>query len=205
MIRQAFIVLTAILVFGIAVPLVKGFAFLDPLNILAYACIGVLFIVPAAAEVFAKPSPGPAVLARIAGLMAYGWGISALMLLLGILTVNFQSWQNQILTPDPQLLLAALFLGGSACLALIGVTGLLGERYGPRTAKLTVRIGFLVLLLFLTIGYRHSPDAWRFMIYDFLTTASLTRFSFGLAAVLTVLGVSLTVWRLMTLPRLGIQ
>ncbi len=205
MIRQALVVLVAVAVFGIAVPWVKGFAFLDPLIIVCYACIGILFIVPAASEVFSEPAPASAVLTKVASLFAYGWGISALMLLSGILAVNLRSWHQQLITPAPRLLLAGLFLGGSACLAIIGVTGALGERYGPKVAKSIVRTAFLVLLLLTAGGYRYLPDAWRSMIDDGLTTAALTRFSLVMAAVLTVLGVSLTAWRLKSPTRLGIQ
>ncbi len=205
MIRQAFIILSAIVLFGFAVPWMKGFAFLDPLIIVSYACIGVLFIVPAAAEAASEPSPRSTVLSKTASLVAYGWSISVLMLISGILAVNFRSWHNQLITPAPRLLLAGLFLGASACLALIGATGLLSEKYGPKVAKSVVRTCFLAFLLLTGGAYRYLPDAWRSAIDESLTTAALTRFSFSLAMILTVVGVSLTAWRMKTPQRLGIQ
>ena len=50
MARQALIILVVVVTFGILVPWYKGFAFLDPRIISAYACLALLFVAPASAD-----------------------------------------------------------------------------------------------------------------------------------------------------------
>src|SRR5579872_5673821 len=84
MARQALVLLAVVIAFGILVPVYKGVGFLDPRIIAAYGCLALLFVAPASAELGAAP----AILTRIAIIVAWGWGITVLILVTGIVTVN---------------------------------------------------------------------------------------------------------------------
>ena len=75
MARQALVILLVVIAFGILVPIYKGFAFLDARIILAYACLSLLFVAPASAELAAthgKDASPSQLLTRIAVIVAWG-------------------------------------------------------------------------------------------------------------------------------------
>jgi hypothetical protein len=192
MVRQAAFLIAAVLVFGIAVPYSKGFDFLDPIFILGYACLGVLFVTPAAAEVFSDTLPPAGLLLKMLAIWGYGWGISVILTSTGILTVNFRQRHAGMVMPSVRLLLAALFLGATASLATIAGAALLAKRWNPKIAKTILRLGFLMLLLLLAVAFRFLPEQWRSTIEDNLTTAGLTSFAFRLGALLALGGAAMT-------------
>ena len=120
MVRQALLLIVTVALFGVLVPWLKGFAFLDPLIILAYACLGVLYVAPAAAEAFGTQAPvlvmdsRAAVARKMLVLVAYGVGVSLLMLASGVVTVNLLEWHGSFISPRPALLLAAVLLSLTA-------------------------------------------------------------------------------------------
>jgi hypothetical protein len=152
MVRQALLLIVTVALFGVLVPWLKGFAFLDPLIILAYACLGVLYVAPAAAEAFGTQAPvlvmdsRAAVARKMLVLVAYGVGVSLLMLASGVVTVNLLEWHGSFISPRPALLLAAVLLSLTACAAVVAVTTVIASSYGPKAAKSMVRIALLVFL-----------------------------------------------------------
>src|SRR5579863_8662049 len=119
MVRQAILLFVTVILFGVLVPLLKGFAFLDPLMILCYACLGVLYVAPASAEAFGTPDDrlkGP-VFRKMLSLLVYGWGLSFLLLAAGIVTVNVTNWHGKFIGPRSSLIVAALLLSASASAA----------------------------------------------------------------------------------------
>ena len=77
MARQALVVLMVVIVFGTLVPIYKGIGFLDPRIIAAYACLALLFVAPASAELAAtrgKGAPASGILGRIAIIGVSGRG-----------------------------------------------------------------------------------------------------------------------------------
>ena len=97
MAKQALIILFTVLAFGILVPWYKGFTFLDPRMLAAYGCLAVLFVAPASAEAFAGDrkmvSPG-AILGRLMVLVGFGWGITVLVMLTALATLNLSYWHG---------------------------------------------------------------------------------------------------------------
>src|SRR5580704_17294208 len=85
MARQALVVLMVVIVFGILVPIYKGFAFLDPRIIASSACLALLFVAPARAELCMAPR-NP--LGSISIIVAWGWRISLLFLGTALLRLN---------------------------------------------------------------------------------------------------------------------
>ena len=85
--RQALVILMVVIAFGILVPIYKGFGFLDARIIAAYACLALLFVAPASAE-WRRSRKNRAVLARIAIIVAWGWGMTVLILGTALVTLN---------------------------------------------------------------------------------------------------------------------
>src|SRR5258708_30916792 len=109
--RQAVVLLLIVWAFGILVHSSKGFAFLDPRMIVAYACLALLFVAPASAEAFAtrdKTASDAPPLNKIFRVVAYGWGITVLILVSAFVTINLTKWQGAILTPPLEVGAAAL-------------------------------------------------------------------------------------------------
>ncbi len=194
MAKQALVILAVVLVFGVVVPYYKGLEFLDPVVILVYSCMLLLFVVPASAEIFApgEPAERAEIVSRMGMILAYGWGSTVLMLLSGIVTVNLTHWYGRTLLPSPALLGSALLLSLMATLAVISGTALLARRFGAHAAKSLLRFSFLALLLAGGLGFRYLPPEWRMTIDRQMTTAGLIHFSlwacaaFSLAALVLV-------------------
>jgi len=85
MARQALVILIVVIAFGILVPIYKGYGFLDARILAAYACLALLFVAPASAELAADSSR--ALLGRIAIIVAWGWGMTVLILGTAIVTL----------------------------------------------------------------------------------------------------------------------
>lgn len=154
MAKQAVIILTVVLVFGVLVPWFRGWMFLDSATVVVYACLSLLFVAPTAAEVFGTPEtmPAPAeILPKAGAILAYGWGVSLLILASGLITVNLAHWEGRIITPPLAMLGSALLLGLTASTATIAASALLAFYLGRSQTKTLLRIVFLLLLL-----------AWRF-------------------------------------------
>ena len=102
MARQGLVVLFTVVAFGILVPWYRGFTFLDPKMIVAYACLALLFVAPASAEAFgsnlAHLAPSER-LGKMALVIAYGWGIAAVTLATALATVNLTNWHGAIIAP----------------------------------------------------------------------------------------------------------
>src|SRR5947209_7396547 len=112
MAKQALIILVVVIVFGVLVPWYRGLSFLNSITIVVYACISLLFVAPAAAEMFGTSTGFSTadILSRTGVILAYGFGSSVVMLASAILTVNFSNWQGRMLVPPGMLLLSALLL-----------------------------------------------------------------------------------------------
>lgn len=194
MASQALIVLLTVLLFGVWVPWMKGFDFLDPVLLLCYFCLGVLFVAPLAGGALSADSSQRAPragLLKIAAIAGYGSGVSMLLLASGILTVNLTNWHGRLLLPSPRLLGSGLVLSLAACLAMAALSAVLGATWGPKAAKTILRIGFLIVLAGLAFGYRELPEDWRFDVEMHLTTAGLIRLSLQLAGACALGGASL--------------
>ena len=189
MAKQAVIILAVVLVFGVLVPYYKGLEFLDPVVILVYACMSLLFVVPASAEIFAanESMANAEITSRLGMILAYGWGTTLLMLISGIVTVNVTNWHGRMLLPSPALLASAVSLSLIATIAVISGTALLARRLGAGSAKSLLRISFLILLLIGAFGFRYLPPEWRGMIDRHLTTAGLIHFSLWACGVFAIM------------------
>ena len=164
MARQALVVLAVVVAFGVLVPWYKGFGFLDPRIIAAYACLALLFVAPASADLAAlyaeKASPA-AVLARMAVIVAYGWGITVLILVTGLVTMNLGNHRGGFAAPPWRFLTALLVFSLMASFSIAALCAVLARRFSASGIKAILRTGFLVLLLLFVFGARFLPESWQ--------------------------------------------
>ena len=146
-------------VFGVLLPWTRGLDFLDPAMTAAYACLGVIFAGPAAAEAFSgtRPDSMKAALGRIAKAVIYSEGLALAMLAAGVATVSV-SRGMRLRLPELDVLAEAGLLGlaGSAALALMAAW--LTLRYSRGVARRALRFVFLALLFAFFYWSRWLPD-----------------------------------------------
>src|SRR5215469_5265878 len=102
--RTVFIYGLLLIAFGIFLPWRKGLDFFDPALLSAYACLGIVFAGPAAAQAFEnKPESMAQALAWIGVATGFGEALAIAMLGCGLLTVRF-TMPYLLFGPDVELL-----------------------------------------------------------------------------------------------------
>jgi len=191
MARQALVILMVVIAFGILVPIYKGYGFLDSRILAAYACLSLLFVAPASAELAADSSR--ALLGRIAIVVAWGWGMTVLILGTAIVTLNIvipsgENLRGGFVTPPAQFLLAILIFSLSASIAIALLGAILARRFSAAAVKNILRTGFLAILLALAFGSRVLPESVTLTIFDQLSSRrALTRLAWEWSAFFAVL------------------
>ena len=196
MAKQAILVLGFAILFGIFLPWYRGLDFLDPVMIIAYACLALLFVAPASAEAFASEREGPSTRGAIRTsvlVLAFGWGLAVLVLIAAIVTVNLTHWHGYLLAPSAKLLIAALLLSLTASVVVIGGCALLSRKFSASSVKGFVRLGYLIVLGLLAFSSRFLPEHTRTIVAENMTSAGLTHLAFTASAVLACIGVMLMV------------
>lgn len=177
--------LAVLLAFGVWVPWRRGFDFLDPVMILAYAMLALLFVAPAAAVACAPDSARgltrTAMLGRIVAAVAYGWGTAMIILVIALITINATAWHGRAVLPPLKILSSAVLmsLAGSLFVAILGA--LVTLSFSAGAARNFFRFAFLFLLLALTFSSRFLPAEWKVWLSAQMTTDGLSR----LALILT--------------------
>jgi len=195
MARQAIVVLIVVIAFGILVPIYKGFGILDPRIIAAYACLALLFVAPASAELAATHGKGATafgILARIAIIVAWGWGITVLILGTAIVTLNIMSRRGGLIAPPLGFIVAVLVFSLSASVAIAMLGAVLTRRFSAAAVKNIMRTAFLVILVALSFGSRVLPQSVTIAIFDrFNTRRALTHLAWEASSVFAVIAVLL--------------
>jgi hypothetical protein len=149
--------LAIIAVFGIWWPHIRGTEFFDPVFLAAYACLGVLFAGPAAAQAFAnRPQSVADAFARIALAAVYGEAIALIILIAGIATVLIA--RTSPIGPDWIGLAFAAVLGFTGAVAMASVAAWFALRFSPGVARQALRVLFLGLLVLFFFESRWLPD-----------------------------------------------
>lgn len=179
--------LAVILAFGILIPWRKGYDFLDAFMILCYALLSLVFVAPAMADFMtARPDSAKHLFSAIARAVIYSWGISVVILGLGIATVNLTRRHFVILYPPPKLLFAALLLGLVACVFVAAASAFITLLFSANAAKVVMRFGFLALLALLLFGPRFLPAQWQYWLAQQMTTRGIVRMSFLMSAIVAL-------------------
>jgi hypothetical protein len=157
--RTALLHLALIVIFGVVLPERKGIGFLDPVMISAYACMGVIFAAPAAAERFSKSRPQSLneAFGRAGQAAGYGEGMALLLLAAGVVTVNLNK-SGQVWLPELDTLGSSAALGLTATITMALFTGWLTLRFSPVAAQYGTRVLFVVLLLAFFYRSQRLPE-----------------------------------------------
>jgi hypothetical protein len=157
--RVVLIHVAIVAVFGVALPWMRGIEFLDSVMLAAYACLGVLFAAPAAAQACAAEPPASigAAVGRIALAVAYGEGMAVTILLAGFLTVYLTS-PHVLFAPDLETVGKATALGIAASAALGAIAAWITLQFSAGTARIALRVIFLGLLWLFFSYSRWLPD-----------------------------------------------
>jgi hypothetical protein len=193
--RQAVVHILIVVAFGILVPWYKGFAILDPRMILAYACLAVLFVAPASAESAAarRQDDARAALGRIAVVVAYGWGMTLLILLTAFVTLNLTNWRGAVITPPVMLCSAAFLFSLTASILVAALSAVLARRFTAASVKTILRLGFLLVLLAFAFSSRFLPEQWQIVMSEHTTRRAITRLAWEGSAVCAIVAVLLLI------------
>jgi hypothetical protein len=156
--RSIFIYGVLLIAFGVFLPWRKGLDFFDPSLLSAYACLGIVFAGPAAAQAFEnKPDSFGQALAWIAVATGFGEGIAIAMLACGLLTVRL-TLPFLAFGPDVFLLADSLLLGLAASFALASLAAWIALRFSSGTARTLLRIVLLLLVVAFFLESRSLPQ-----------------------------------------------
>ncbi len=156
--RNKLTYVAVILVFGVAVPASKGLGFFDPVLLAAYACLGIVFAGPAAAQAFERrPASLLQALQWIVKAALFGELLAVAMLACGVGTVYARS-RGVFFPPDLESLAYAVSLGMAASLALGALAAWVTMQVSARAARLVLRGIFLVLVVLFYLKGRWLPD-----------------------------------------------
>ena len=136
-------------VFGVYVPWMKGISFLDPVILAPYACLGIFFAAPAAAQAFdeGRPTSMKEVMARILVAVLYGEAMAAVILVAGFATVYMRHARMGAFSPELVSFAAAGLLGVTASFALAAAAVWITLRLSANSARGALRVIFLLLLV----------------------------------------------------------
>jgi hypothetical protein len=203
MARQALIILAVVLAFGVLVPIYKGFGFLDARILAAYALLALLFVAPASAELgtAAGQAPVSSLLGKMAIIIAWGWGITVLILGTAIVTLNVLARRGGFLLPPLSFLAAILIFGLTASTAVAMLGAALARRFSTVQVKNLLRAAFLFVLLAALFAPRVLPESVSLAIFDRMSSrSSLTHLAWEASCVSVVIAALMLLTILKTRP-----
>lgn len=145
-------------VFGVLFPWMRPTVFLNPTVLSAYACLGLLFAGPAAAQAFGMERPQSLTEAVARVLLATGYGEVIAVLLLFAAFATVYATNRYAFAPDLGTLLAAGFLGLTASFAIAALAGWITLFVSAAAARRALRIVFLLLLVLFFFRSESLPD-----------------------------------------------
>jgi hypothetical protein len=147
--RSVLLHLALLAAFGVWIPQVKGFDFLDSQILGAYVCLGLLFAGPATAQTFEQgiTSSFPQARARIFAGVLYGEVVSLTVTATGIATVYLTHRGGFVPQPDWATLARCATFGLGASAMLASLAALAAARFSRGMAMITLRFAFFALLI----------------------------------------------------------
>jgi hypothetical protein len=143
--------------FGVLVPWQKGLEFLDPVILIAYACLGGVFAGPAAVQMFADvPRSAGTAVERV--VVATAWGEVIVLILVGTGLATVRLTHPGIFPLDVQTLFGGVALGAALSLALSAMAAWLRLAQSPGIARSALRGVYLALLIAFLLRSRWLPD-----------------------------------------------
>jgi ABC-2 type transport system permease protein len=165
-----------VIVMGVVLPLQAGRAWLEsPITLLAWAWLPLFLVINVIADSFAGERerrtletllatrlPDRAILfGKMGAAIVYAWGLTLVMLLVGLVTVNVRYGSGQFLTYAPTTLVAAVGLSLLAT-TLISAAGVFVSLRAPTTKQAQQRLSMAVMALFFVpfFGVQALPASW---------------------------------------------
>jgi hypothetical protein len=181
--------------FGVFYPWRRGFDFLDAFIILAYAGLSMLFAAPAMVAAMAVEAPGSMrdLLARIVTSVAYGWGMSVILIATGLITLNAAVRPDEFLHPRWSFLAAALSFGLGTSLFLSASAALVTMLFSSTAATMFVRVVFLAVLCLVVFRDVMLPEFVNNWFARQMTTEGLTRLAWLGGGGFGALGIGLVI------------
>jgi ABC-2 type transport system permease protein len=194
-------------VFGIFMPLQLGRDMIEsPVVLLMFSWVPLFLVTSVVADsiagererhtletLLASRLPDRAILlGKLLMAIGYGWGLTILSLLVGLVTVNVVHWSGQVLLYPPYIALGGfgLSLLAASVAATAGV--LVSLRAATvRQAQQSMSLAVMVLVFAPTFGVQLLPDAWQTRVAGWLSGGNLAPILLAVAGVLLVLTVVL--------------
>lgn len=181
------LVLAAMIALG-TVPVYRfGLSFLDPLILLAYCCLAVLFSSAFVVRSFMEGTQTPYVsdrdwvLGKVLAATLYGW--LAFVLILGAALMALRR------APALPALLAVGLVAFSLAFAISGLGAVAAlSSYTPASARQLLRLGFFFVLLLLAGGSQFAPQSWRDFGVSLLAGSTFARTMLVLSAICLLTG-----------------
>jgi hypothetical protein len=157
--RSILLHLALLVAFGIWIPRLKGLDFLDSPVLGAYACLGLIFAGPAAAQAFPEGFPTfREAIIRVFASVLYGELVVAALLGAGIGTVYLTRRGGYVPTPDWETLGRCAMFGLGASAMLASMAAWLTVKLSRRTAMICLRVAFFGLLILFYYRGQRLPD-----------------------------------------------
>jgi len=172
---QLLLILAIAGAFGVFLPIYKGFDFLDPRLIVAYACLSAVIAAPIITDAFAEESE----LSRLHRLLrawVFSWLFAAALLALALFTMNASHWHGRIILPRTSFLIAAECLSLTLAAVVASLGALLAGRFAPINVKAGFRAVFLLAAVALFLADRYGALA--------MSTSATTRLLFIVSSLL---------------------
>ena len=129
---------------------------------------------------------------KVGAAVGYGWGLTLISLLLGLVTVNLAHGRGELLLYPPAvgLGIVGFSLLGAGLVASAGVLVSL-RASSVRQAQQTLSIAIMLLLFVPIFGGQALPAEWRARLAQALVVADVTKILLTVVAVLAVLDMAL--------------
>jgi hypothetical protein len=177
--RSPILNIGALLGFGVLLPRKYGFDFLDIRLVLAYAFIPMLFVAPAITSAMRAGQPARQstneLYAHVGAIVVYGWIIGLVVMAMGLATVNAIYHPPEVLLPSPGVLQAYVVFSFAAVGFVAAFGAYIALLFTPTASLNTLRVGFVVLLLFFYGGANLLPLSWQVSLASAATSDGFMR------------------------------
>jgi hypothetical protein len=124
--------------------------------------------------------------------VAFGWGVTVLVLATALATLNLAYWHGSLIAPSGQLFAGVLVCSLAASAAVGTLSALLARTLSAGVVKTILRFSFLLILLAFAMSAR-LPDAWQIWLAEHTTRRAITSLAWEGATVCAVLAAVLLI------------
>ncbi|MBC7264060.1 MAG: ABC transporter permease [Chloroflexi bacterium] len=199
--------LVFVAVFGIYLPLQMGRDWVEsPVALFYWMWVPLFLVTSVIADSFAgererhiletllasRLSDRAILFGKVGAAVGYGWGLTMISLLLGLVTVNLAHGRGELLLYPPEIGLAIVVftLLGAVLVAAVGVFVSL-RAPTVRQAQQILSLSIMLLLFVPTFGIQALPVEWRLRLAEMLAAVDVAKIALIGGTVMTVLDIGL--------------